>query len=426
MTGAEPQGAVGGAAADALQPPVRIDELEALVVDNPDLDRLELLLDRFNLFEAIGVVRQELRHSDVLAFMLDPARPHGLGDAVLKRLLQKTLLAVGPADRPISLVDVDVWDLTSMTVARESANVDLLLECVPARLAIVIENKIDSSEHGEQLSKYYDHVARARPGWTIIGIYLTPGGDPPSDERYLAATYGHIAEAIDDVFERRASTIGPDVRMMAAHYTDMLRRYIVGGSEVDELCSRIYRKHQRALDLIFERRPDQQDGLRRCVVDLINAAEDLTLDHDTRSAIRFLPTAWDVPYLSQGKGWTPSGRMLLFSFEFIKKPNRLVLLLYVGPGPEAVRQTIFDLALASKPTLSPNGKVLYAKWNCLWKANFLLQSELQDSSLSDLTATIEKKWEHFLHHDLPAIRRLVLAQPWMGAGSAPGDDPAPP
>jgi hypothetical protein len=45
--------------------------LEAFVVDNPDLERLEALLDQFNIFEAIGVVRQELRHSDLLAFLLD-------------------------------------------------------------------------------------------------------------------------------------------------------------------------------------------------------------------------------------------------------------------------------------------------------------------------------------------------------------------
>lgn len=45
--------------------------LEAFVVDNHDLERLEALLAEFNIFEA---VRQELRHSDFLAFLLDPAQ----------------------------------------------------------------------------------------------------------------------------------------------------------------------------------------------------------------------------------------------------------------------------------------------------------------------------------------------------------------
>ncbi|MBI3980347.1 MAG: hypothetical protein HY331_19405 [Chloroflexi bacterium] len=46
--------------------------LEVLVVDNPDLERLEALLDQFNISEAVGALRQELRHSDFLAFLLNP------------------------------------------------------------------------------------------------------------------------------------------------------------------------------------------------------------------------------------------------------------------------------------------------------------------------------------------------------------------
>ena len=49
-------------------------DLQALehLVGNEDLERLEALLDQFNIFEAIGVVNQELRHSDFLAYLLDP------------------------------------------------------------------------------------------------------------------------------------------------------------------------------------------------------------------------------------------------------------------------------------------------------------------------------------------------------------------
>ena len=33
--------------------------LEAFLLDNPELGQLEALLDEFNIFEAIGAVRQE-------------------------------------------------------------------------------------------------------------------------------------------------------------------------------------------------------------------------------------------------------------------------------------------------------------------------------------------------------------------------------
>src|SRR5215212_6607283 len=67
--------------------------LDAFVVENADLEALEGLSEQFNIFEAIGVVRQELRHSDFLAFLLDPRQNHRLGDAFVRRLLQKILIA---------------------------------------------------------------------------------------------------------------------------------------------------------------------------------------------------------------------------------------------------------------------------------------------------------------------------------------------
>ncbi|MGE0059810.1 MAG: hypothetical protein AB7T32_17655 [Dehalococcoidia bacterium] len=43
--------------------------LEALVVDKPELERLVDVLDPFNVFEAMGAVSQEVRHSDLLSWM---------------------------------------------------------------------------------------------------------------------------------------------------------------------------------------------------------------------------------------------------------------------------------------------------------------------------------------------------------------------
>ncbi len=101
--------------------------LEALVVDNADLERLEALLDKFNIFEALGAVRQELRHSDFLAFLLNPQQPHGLSDTFAKRLLQRALTAFALGGAPVSPIDLDVWSLNGMLVLREWENIDILL-----------------------------------------------------------------------------------------------------------------------------------------------------------------------------------------------------------------------------------------------------------------------------------------------------------
>lgn len=41
------------------------------LINSDDLKQLETLLAGFNIFEALRAVRQELRHSDFLAFLLD-------------------------------------------------------------------------------------------------------------------------------------------------------------------------------------------------------------------------------------------------------------------------------------------------------------------------------------------------------------------
>lgn len=65
--------------------------LEEFVVGNSDLEEIEGQLEKFNIFEAIGVVRQELRHSNFLAFLLDPNQNSGLGQAFLKRFVQTAI-----------------------------------------------------------------------------------------------------------------------------------------------------------------------------------------------------------------------------------------------------------------------------------------------------------------------------------------------
>jgi PD-(D/E)XK nuclease superfamily protein len=57
--------------------------LEEFVFDNPDLERLEAILDDFNPFVVLRWSHQELRHSGFLRWLLDPSKTHGLGSYFL-------------------------------------------------------------------------------------------------------------------------------------------------------------------------------------------------------------------------------------------------------------------------------------------------------------------------------------------------------
>src|SRR5215212_5763142 len=104
---------------EASQDEQDLKSLEAFLVANEDLDRLEALLDRFNIFEAIGMVSRELNHSQFLAYLLDPRGNHGMGDTFVKRLLERVLTVAADVHVRVKTSELKRWDLDRMTVQRE-------------------------------------------------------------------------------------------------------------------------------------------------------------------------------------------------------------------------------------------------------------------------------------------------------------------
>ena len=249
--------------------------LERFVIDNQDFERLEGLLGEFNLFEAIGAVRQELRHSDTLRFLFDPLAPHGIGPAFLSRFLKSALAGTSGLD--LGPVEVDVSDLTATQVIREWRNIDILLLNDEARFAVAIENKIGTGEHSNQLARYRETLAAEFPDHRRVHLFLTPDGDRPSDEVWIPVDYGLVADTLEGILETYATRIGPDAATLMGHYLSMLRRHIVSDSDISRLCRDIYEKHRQALDLIFEHRPDQVARLAAEFRRVIEGSERLEL-----------------------------------------------------------------------------------------------------------------------------------------------------
>lgn len=68
----------------------KIKALEELLLDE-DFIILISKTGRLNVFYALQLQNQEIRHSNFLAWLLNPNESHKLGDAFLKELLQIVL-----------------------------------------------------------------------------------------------------------------------------------------------------------------------------------------------------------------------------------------------------------------------------------------------------------------------------------------------
>lgn len=379
--------------------------LQEFVVHNPELEKLESLLDRFNIFEALGAIRQEVRHSDFLAFLLNPRQNHGLGDVFIKRLLQEAI-AQADSTQVISPIELDLWDLGNIDVRREWQSIDIMILDDEHHFAVVIENKIYSGEHDDQLSRYRQVVQQHYPTFGIVGLFLTPDGSTASNPDFIPISYALICQLVEDIVRNRETTLGQDVLELMSHYAEMLRRYIVGESEIEKLCQQIYRKHQRALDLIYEYRPDLQAEIKEYLCELIESNPLLELDHSSKTYTFFIPKKWDLPILQRGQGWTRSGRILLFQFE--NRPEWLKLSLVLGPGPDYIRQRVFEIVSLNEPPFKRSFKALGKMWSTVYSRNILTKNFYVDKSPEEIQTEISRKFKEFLDHEFPKMEAILI------------------
>jgi hypothetical protein len=180
---------------------------------------------------------------------------------------------------------------------------------------------------------------------------------------------------------------------------------------IKDLCMKIYQHHKQAIDLIIENLPNQRDAIAKELKTLV-ADDGLILDDDKVQTIRFIPQSLNIPFFQGGSGWTKTGRMLLF--EFVNSQNSLQLGLYIGPGDDAKRTEVFNVAQKLGKPFTP-GSTMYAKWNMLYKRTIL---ELDDYKLpmEDLLAKVQSEWRSFLAEDLPVITQKLSAVQWQAIG----------
>lgn len=384
--------------------------LEQFVIENSELETLEDALSEVNLFEAVGAVRSELRHSDFLAFLLDPSQNHGLGDLVLRRITQTAVTRTSASAELPSAVDLDSWDLDDTLVTRESDNIDLFLVNERLQFLVLIENKLDTKEHTEQLRRYRQRVEEQYPRYKKILLFLTVDGEAPSDNAYISITHGDICKVIQKILDSRSSRLGPDVVTLLRHYCAMIGRHFMEDAETARLARSIYQKHKVALDYIFEQRPDLQSSISSTLTDLIKKEQELLLDHYSKAYTHFIVREWDeIPPLTKSRGWTPSGRVLLF--EFRNDGTKLQLALIIGPGHESyhtqARQRLFDVATQTPETFKPSSKAIGLKWSQIWARPFLVQRDIEEGDMETMKEKIDRTWRSFLDKDLPQIRALV-------------------
>ena len=283
-----------------------LDNLESLFVNNPDLDQIRAHLSKFNPIKTMGMERMEIRHSAILAWLLNPQETHGLGDKFLKAFVSGALRGHRAGMRP-SALQVSQADMTDTEVRREWRHIDILLISPRNKWVFVIENKFDSGQHTNQLTRYLE-LARStfgEDGYSQIrGIFLSLWDEEPEDDRYAPIQYETICEILEQQAMSGRHPLTAEVETFITHYLEVIKEATGMNEEqkeLERLAKELYREHRRVLDFVIEHGKATDfsfaceavfgEGLEEEDIAMVDK-KGFAFNSSDASAFSFLPQSW--------------------------------------------------------------------------------------------------------------------------------------
>jgi hypothetical protein len=390
--------------------------LRDLLVANEDFDAIERAFNVFCPFEAVGMVRQEIRHSHFLAYILDPLRPHGFGTACLKALLL-CVSKGGFKDSALSPLSAHLMNLELADVRREWRRVDLLIVIGAEKLIIAIELKIDSLEHYGQLSRYREAVKSEWPhaeGWRHEFIFLTKRGDQAEEPGWHNVELDGLITAFEGIYIKEIGVLS--ARSMLAAYTAMMRRHHLNDEGLQVIARRLWDRHREALDFLMENRPDTVDGVfgrifnerDEIALQMSNAVGlSVLVDKSTPSFIRFAIANWDdFPGMLRGEGWTESRRLLLLEFECNRRNGLVAARFVIGPGDGGARLEIYRNLERGGITMGRRG-LLAPSYTRLSSKTLVRNMETSDGKTDELFQSVREGLIEYARRHVPAYDRAL-------------------
>ena len=155
------------------------DELRKLI-DDPRFQayhRDVVTARKFSTFDVLRYSDYEIRHSNVLAWLIRPAETHGIGARFLERFVSHVNSALAADDR--MRMAADGFEAENVDVWREVDYVDVMIRFKKEKQLIVVENKVESAnpDHLEQVMGYCREQRDKHEDHTVTGVLLSTSPD---------------------------------------------------------------------------------------------------------------------------------------------------------------------------------------------------------------------------------------------------------
>ena len=241
-----------------------LQDFENLFIKDDALSKIQNYLDKFNPIKIMRMQDMEIRHSAILAWLLDPQESHGLDDQFLKAFLSTAFSEYDDSELSLKALEISQANMMDAEVRREWKNIDLLVISRQNGWIFIIENKFHSKQGKNQLKDYFDKVDKffnqsKHGSLTVHGIFLTLHDEEPDDNRYVKSSYDDICRLLSGLIDKQTRPINDEVRIFINHYLEVLMDATDQNDKKDEmieLAGRLYREHRKVLDFVVEHGAD--------------------------------------------------------------------------------------------------------------------------------------------------------------------------
>ena len=240
-------------------------ELYKRLLESSDFEKLELELQKPNIFSILGIGRKEIRHSNFLAWLLNPNETHGLGNRLLIRVLRDLSIE----DKTLDILDINKLNFSDVEVNREyktiDGSIDILIVFRNDKLVICIENKFDTEDSKKQLKKYREYVKdtfKKEDGYKRnILVYLTPDGTDPKDPKEVEKWHNYsYREIIDHLKPIQDSMPDSTIKTYISDYLTTLKREIMETNDfAREFANAIYKEHKKIIDFVVDNKESDKE-----------------------------------------------------------------------------------------------------------------------------------------------------------------------
>ena len=218
---------------------------------------------KFNTFDVLRYSDYEIRHSNVLAWLLRPADTHGIGSQFLKWFVSHVIGRFGAADR--NRLPETSFEQGNVKVCRERDNVDITIFFKKERYLIAVENKLEPAHrhHCHQVKHYEKTLLEKHKCHTVRSVLLTTSPDRSVNFPGIAHVgWDSVLQAIRTVSAAGEFTC-PSVQTFIRQYVDIVERWFRPGGEGFRALLDDHRAILKKLRQALEK--DGDDGVRGMV-----------------------------------------------------------------------------------------------------------------------------------------------------------------